>query len=138
MARDSAAAVTPYNQSMSAQPVLLGVCYDKAKLNARLDVLVGTQIAAIPASSRERALEAIDHAHVDILVFCAGMPTDDRRLISAHFKRVNGGPVLWVMNSKQTVPAELADGSALEDSPEDIREAVLALLAAAHKKRKTG
>lgn len=123
---------------MSAQPVLLGVCYDKAKLNARLDVLQGTQMVGIPASSRQRALEAIDHAHVDILVFCSEMPVEDRRLISEHFKRVNGGPILWVMKSKQPVPSELADGFALEDSPDEIRETILALLAAAQKKRKIG
>lgn len=114
---------------MPPSAVLLGVCYDKGKLTQRMDVLQGTPLVGVPASSRATALEAMHVTHIDIMVLCAQLPEEDRQLLSAEFKRVNGGPVLWVLPRARR-KSKLVDAIAREDQPEEIRAAIMTLLAA--------
>jgi len=106
-------------------PVILGVCYDKSRLLARLDVFEGTNMVGIPASTKESALQTMELSKIDAMVLCASIPIEDCMELSARFKRMQGGAVVWVRPELIKTPAELVDAMALENSPAEIRQAIM-------------
>lgn len=117
---------------MSLSGVLLGVCYDKGKLLARMDVLTGTNLVAIPASSRKAALDAMRTTPIDVMVLCADLADSERKLLSAEFRKARRGAVIWVLKRPYKKLPPVVDGFALENEPEQIRAAIASALAAVH------
>ena len=118
---------------MPLSGVLLGVCYNKGKLLARMDVLAGTNLVAIPASSRKAALDAMRTTPIDVMVLCADMADSERKLLSAEFRKARRGAVIWVLKHPCKRLPRVVDGFAIEDEPEQIRAAIATALAAVHK-----
>jgi len=61
---------------------MLGVCYDRALLLARMDVLQALDLVGVPASTLENALAAIAETRFDLMVICSRVPLADRITIT--------------------------------------------------------
>src|SRR5258706_4642074 len=66
---------------------MLGVCYDRALLLARLDVLQTLDLIGVPASTLKNAIAAIAETRFDLLVICGRVPFEDRVRITEEFRR---------------------------------------------------
>jgi hypothetical protein len=74
---------------------MLGVCYDRALLLARMDVLQALDMMGVPASTLNNALAAIVESRFDLLVICSRVPLHDRTRITEEFRRRQRGKVIW-------------------------------------------
>jgi DNA-binding response OmpR family regulator len=74
---------------------MLGVCYDRALLLARMDVLRALDLVGVPASTLDNALNAIRETRFDLLVLCGRVPYGDRVRITEEFKQRQRGKVIW-------------------------------------------
>ena len=74
---------------------MLGVCYDRALLLQRIDVLQTLDLVGVPASTLENAMAAIGETRFDLMVICSRVPLADRITITKEFRRRQHGKVIW-------------------------------------------
>jgi hypothetical protein len=74
---------------------MLGVCYDRALLLQRMDVLQALDLVGVPASTLENAMAAIGETRFDLMVICSRVPLADRITITKEFRRRQHGKVIW-------------------------------------------
>jgi len=109
---------------------MLGVCYDRALLLARLDVLQTLDLVGVPASTLKNALAAIAETRFDLLVICGRVPFDDRVRITEEFRRRQRGKVIWPrMPGEPESP--LVDAYVEPGRPLEIMETIRQVLAPA-------
>jgi hypothetical protein len=109
---------------------MLGVCYDRALLLARMDVLQALDLIGVPASTLENALAAIAETRFDLLVICGRVPLADRIRITQEFRRRQRGKVIWPRIPEEPESA-LADAYVEPGRPHEIMAAIRQLLAPA-------
>ncbi|HTK96263.1 MAG TPA: hypothetical protein VL382_11570 [Terriglobales bacterium] len=109
---------------------MLGVCYDRALLLARMDILQTLNLIGVPASTLENALAAIGETRFDLMVICSRVPYADRQRITEEFKRRQRGKVIWPRIEDEEL-SPLVDAYVEPGRPHDIMDAIRRVLAPA-------
>lgn len=111
------------------RPAMLGVCYDRALLLARMDVLRALDLVGVPASNLENALNAIRETRFDLLVLCGRVPYEDRLRITEAFKQRQRGKVIWPRLDEEP-ESPLVDAYVEPGRPHEIIAAIREILPA--------
>jgi hypothetical protein len=106
---------------------MLGVCYDRALLLARLDVLQTLDLIGVPASTLKNAMAAIAETRFDLLVICGRVPFEDRVRITEEFRRRQRGKVIWPRIADEPESA-LVDAYVEPGRPYEIMETIRRVL----------
>jgi len=107
---------------------MLGVCYDRALLLARMDVLQALDLVGVPASTLENALAAIAETRFDLMVICSRVPLADRITITRAFRQRQRGKVIWPRLPDEP-ECELVDAYCEPGQPYHIMETIRQVLA---------
>ena len=109
---------------------MLGVCYDRALLLARVAILEQLDLIGVPASTLENALAAIRETRFDLMVICSRVPFADRLRITEEFRKRQSGKVIWPRVEDEP-ESQLVDAYVEPGRPHDILEAIRRMLAPA-------
>jgi hypothetical protein len=107
---------------------MLGVCYDRALLLARMDVLQALDLVGVPASTFENAISAIGETRFDLMVICSRVPLEDRIRITREFRRRQHGKVIWPRMPEEP-ECSLVDAYVEPGRPLEIMETIRQVLA---------
>lgn len=108
---------------------MLGVCYDRALLLARMDVLQTLDLVGVPASTLENAISAISETRFDLMVICSRVPLADRVRITKEFRRRQHGKVIWPRIDDEP-ECSLVDAYVEPGRPHEIVETIRQVLSA--------